>query len=126
MEHWVMKDAREQAIAIKKAACRDWYLASRDAALGLDATDIGSATAFSCTGVDSLMLNRCLGLGSSPASKAETERVLDYYRRRGVERFFVHVTPGPSHDVVSGASSLHHQPMGPIVGADPGTRGGPS
>jgi len=98
-----MTDVQQQAIAIKKAACKDWYRASFDAGLGLEVGEFGSATAFSCTGVDSLMLNRCLGLGALSFTEGDLQRAIEHYRQLDLEWFFIHVAPGPGRDAATRA-----------------------
>jgi len=84
----------EEAERIERDAVRDMYAAC-DAPLGLEATDVGGATAFTASGIPGILINRALGLGVfAPACRADVEAVVAHFAARGIARYLVHLHPG--------------------------------
>ena len=64
------------------------------AKLGIEATNIGSATLLSARKSNSLYFNRVVGLGlASQATLKQIEQILDYYAERKIKRFAVQLSP---------------------------------
>jgi GNAT superfamily N-acetyltransferase len=56
---------------------------------------VGEALALRCAGVHNLMFNRVVGLGNGwRASGRQLDRLLKGYERRGIDAYFIHVSPG--------------------------------
>ena len=64
------------------------------AKLGIEATNIGSATLLSTRKSNSLYFNRVVGLGlASQATLGLIEQILDYYTEQRIKRFAVELSP---------------------------------
>lgn len=64
------------------------------AKLGIEATNIGSATLLSARKSNNLYFNRVVGLGlASQATLGQIEQILDYYAERKIKRFAVELSP---------------------------------
>jgi len=93
--------ALEQA---EVAACRSYTSAAPAPAaadLGLALCDLGSAVAVRARAFDILMYNRVAGLGvGAPASEAQIDAALAFFRAGGIPRCMVHVAPGASPEAL--------------------------
>lgn len=64
------------------------------AKLGIEATNIGSATLLSARKSNNLYFNRVVGLGlASQATLKQIEQILDYYGEQRIKRFAVELSP---------------------------------
>ena len=64
------------------------------AKLGIEATNIGSATLLSARKSNNLYFNRVIGLGlASQATLGQIEQMLDYYTEQRIKRFAVELSP---------------------------------
>jgi GNAT superfamily N-acetyltransferase len=82
----------------ERGAFEAWFRAARQscpASFGWSLVDIGDARCSVCTSDPSILVNRVFGLGSrgEPAA-AQLAAIRRVYAEAGVERFFLHVTPG--------------------------------
>ena len=76
---------------IERAAFADMVAAAPEPlrrALGLEAVAVGPGTALACRS-GGLLVNRAIGVGGAHLAAA-----VEVYRRRGIERFFVHLYEG--------------------------------
>lgn len=84
--------------AVEAAACRHMFAAApRDLAseLGLEARQVAGATLLIAPGIPATMFNRVIGLGNVRAvTDADLDAIADVYRRAGVRKWWIHVTPG--------------------------------
>ncbi|MFW6051782.1 MAG: GNAT family N-acetyltransferase [Myxococcota bacterium] len=88
--------------ALEAAAWRDLFDAAPPALrreLGLEAVEVGPALVLRSTGLDHLLFNRAIGLGSATAPQdRELSAILEGYRERGIARYFIHVHEGAGSD----------------------------
>ena len=134
--------------AIEAAAWRDAFEAAPPltrARLGLEVEDVGGAVVLRAPGIDHVLFNRAIGLGTRVEPTAEVvRRIVDGYARAGVGRYFVQVRGAACTAEVRGRLEQHGlapfrrawvklvrggEPPGPvrtdlaIVRADPSRRG---
>lgn len=71
--------------------------------LGMRLERIGDAIASIVPGIDSIIVNRVIGLGvERPASREDVERIADRYREAGVRRHLVHLDASARPDELEG------------------------
>ncbi|HEY3215421.1 MAG TPA: hypothetical protein VGK93_02910 [Candidatus Eisenbacteria bacterium] len=97
----MLEQEKDATAALERAeveACRSYTSAASPAVaaeLGLAHRPIGSALAVAAAEVDILAYNRVLALGvETPATEAELEEAVEFFRAMGVPRCMAHVAPG--------------------------------
>lgn len=83
---------------VERAAFEAWFDAARKscpAAFRWSLVDVGEARCSVCASDPSILVNRVFGLGSrGDPSAAQLAAIRGVYADAGIERFFLHVTPG--------------------------------